>query len=141
MEGRTAAKLEPDTPATFGDSAGVALKDDKDQGEAPWKSTLPAMGQQHLVDEIMSDATDELSPREEPPQEPQVGVIARNWPALQHPQIATRHHLLSKIMGTAMYDDIPRKTPTARASLHVVHPNIAISDPSYLSSHLVATIE
>ena len=78
VEGRIAAKLEPDTPATFGDSAGVALKDDKDQGEAPWKSTLPAMGQQHLVDEIMSDAMDELSPREEPPQEPQVSVTAQS---------------------------------------------------------------
>lgn len=77
VEGRIAAKLEPDTPATFGDSAGVALKDDKDQGEAPWKSTLPAMGQQHLVDEIMSDAMDELSPREEPPQEPQVSLTAQ----------------------------------------------------------------
>ena len=87
MEGRIAAKLEPDTPATFGDSAGVALKDDKEQGEAPWKSTLPAMGQQHLVDEIMSDATDELSPREELLQEPQVSVTAHTWPASQHSQM------------------------------------------------------
>ena len=83
MEGRIAAKLEPDTPATFGDSAGVALKDDKEQGEAPWKSTLPAMGQQHIVDEIMSDATDELSPREDTLQEPQVSLTAQQWPASQ----------------------------------------------------------
>lgn len=63
VEGRIAAKLEPDTPATFGDSAGVALKDDKDGagagGESPWESTLPVMSQQHIVDEVMSDAMEE----------------------------------------------------------------------------------
>lgn len=56
MEGRIAAKLEPDTPATFGDSAGVALKDDEDAG---WESTLPAVGQHYIVDEVMSDVMDE----------------------------------------------------------------------------------
>ena len=54
VEGRIAAKLEPDTPATFGDSAGVALKDDKDEGELPWVSTLPAMIQPHIVDEVIT---------------------------------------------------------------------------------------
>ncbi len=65
MEGRIAAKLEPDKPATFGDSAGVALKDDEDTGESPWESTLPAMGQHFIVDEVMSDAIDEHAQRAE----------------------------------------------------------------------------
>jgi hypothetical protein len=61
VEGRIAAKLEPDTPATFGDSAGVALKDDKDGAEVPWESNLPAMNKQPIVDEVMSDAMEEHS--------------------------------------------------------------------------------
>ena len=65
MEGRIAAKLEPDTPATFGDSAGVALKDEEDSGESPWQSTLPAMGQHFIVDEVMSEAVEEHGQRAE----------------------------------------------------------------------------
>ena len=65
VEGRIAAKLEPATPATFGDSAGVALKEEEDTGESPWQSTLPAMGQHFIVDEVMSDAIEEHAQRAE----------------------------------------------------------------------------
>ncbi len=83
MEGRIAAKLEPDTPATFGDSAGVALKDDEDTGELPWESTLPAMGQHFIVDEVMSDVIDEHAQRAEGGQPGQAGADTPDQPASQ----------------------------------------------------------
>ena len=94
MEGRIAAKLEPDTPATFGDSAGVALKEDEDTGESPWVSTLPAVSPHHIVDEVMSDVS------EEPAQGPEDGhpgqdEAAAPGQAASQPSLLPSAHLRS----------------------------------------------
>ena len=94
MEGRIAAKLEPDTPATFGDSAGVALKDDEDTGESPWQSTLPAMGQHFIVDEVMSDVMEEHAQRGEGGHPGQAGADAPGQAASQ-PSLLPSGHLRS----------------------------------------------
>ena len=94
MEGRIAAKLEPDTPATFGDSAGVALKEDEDTGESPWVSTLPAVSPHYIVDEVMSDVSEDHAHGTEGGQHEQ-GEAAAPEQAASQPSLLPSAHLRS----------------------------------------------
>ena len=112
MEGRIAAKLEPDTPATFGDSAGVALKDDEDAG---WESTLPAVGQHYIVDEVMSDVMEEHAqgPEGGHPGQAEAGVPEQ---AASQPSLLPSAHLRS-LAGADASPGVSKPGASAKSSL------------------------